>query len=330
MNYLTKMEAAARMNRLGKARLPFLFVVDYEQARCLVLQREEIDPEKLLYDIDGKSNFPADTPLRIPQREVTWQAFPQAEDRYAASFEKVAAAIHAGNSYLVNLTCATPIETNLTLPEIFFRASAKYRLWLRNCFVVFSPEIFVRMADGKISSFPMKGTIDAALPDACRRILEDPKEAAEHATIVDLIRNDLSMVATDVQVPRYRYVERLQTNKGTLLQVSSEVSGSLPAGWRRQVGDLLFALLPAGSVTGAPKQKTLEVIAAAESYTRGFYTGVMGYFDGERLDSAVMIRFVEQQPDGRLLYKSGGGITSRSNCRSEYNEMKQKVYVPIY
>ncbi|WP_347394690.1 chorismate-binding protein, partial [Parabacteroides leei] len=92
---------------------------------------------------------------------------------------------------------------------------------------------------------------------------------------------------------------------------------------------ILFCLLPAGSITGAPKKKTMEIIEEAETYERGFYTGVMGYFDGNRLDSAVMIRFLEQEGN-RLLFKSGGGITSQSDLQSEYNEMKQKVYVPIY
>mgnify|MGYP000682968536 FL=1 len=81
-------------------------------------------------------------------------------------------------------------------------------------------------------------------------------------------------------------------------------------------GEILFSLLPAGSITGAPKKKTLEIIAEAETYERGFYTGVMGYFDGSSLDSAVMIRFVEQEGD-RMYFKSGGGITCRSEVESE-------------
>ena len=114
------------------------------------------------------------------------------------------------------------------------------------------------------------------------------------------------------------------------MQVSSEIRGRLAGGWQAEVGDLFFRLLPAGSITGAPKKKTMEIIAEAETYERGFYTGVMGYFDGNSLDSAVMIRFLEQQTDGSLIFKSGGGITSQSDLTSEYNEMKQKVYVPIY
>ena len=74
----------------------------------------------------------------------------------------------------------------------------------------------------------------------------------------------------------------------------------------------------------------MQIIREAEAYDRGFYTGVTGYFDGRNLDSAVLIRFLEQQPDGTKVFKSGGGITFRSKARNEYEEMKQKVYVPLY
>ena len=95
------------------------------------------------------------------------------------------------------------------------------------------------------------------------------------------------------------------------------------------LGEILFRLLPAGSITGAPKYKTIEIIEQAEEYERGFYTGITGYFDGRKLDSAVMIRFIEEQ-NGQIFFKSGGGITCKSDLENEYNEMKQKVYVPIY
>ncbi len=85
-------------------------------------------------------------------------------------------------------------------------------------FTVFSPEIFIRIHQGKISSYPMKGTIDASIPFAAQLLINDPKETAEHATIVDLIRNDLSMVAERVSVSRYRYIDRLQTNRGVFFR----------------------------------------------------------------------------------------------------------------
>ena len=126
----------------------------------------------------------------------------------------------------------------------------------------------------------------------------------------------------------------MQTNRGTILQTSSEIQGILPDNYLENLGNIIFRLLPAGSITGAPKTKTMQIISEAETYERGFYTGVMGYFDGNNLDSAVMIRFVEQEGD-RMYFKSGGGITCRSEAQSEYheseyNEVIQKIYVPIY
>ncbi|MEG1749669.1 MAG: aminodeoxychorismate synthase component I [Tannerellaceae bacterium] len=329
MKSYTRNEALLRMNQFGAEGRPFVFMIDYKQETAYIEEPAAIDPNEWLYQLNGFSNV-AVTGTRLPKGfSFHWQKHPLSFECYADSFHTVTRQIRAGNSYLVNLTCATPVETNLTIKEIFHYAIAPYKVWLKDRFVVFSPEIFIRLVDGHIYSYPMKGTLDASLPDACTRLLSDPKEAAEHATIVDLIRNDLSQVATSVTVSRYRYIDELQTNSGRLLQVSSEISGRLPEDWTSRLGELLFCQLPAGSITGAPKVKTRQIIAEAEGYERGFYTGVMGYFDGWSLDSAVMIRFIEQTADG-LLFKSGGGITSQSDLLSEYNEMKQKVYVPIY
>jgi para-aminobenzoate synthetase component 1 len=174
----------------------------------------------------------------------------------------------------------------------------------------------------------MKGTIDASFPNAEHVILSDPKEAAEHATIVDLIRNDISMVADKVWVERYRYIEPIETNQKKLLQVSSEIAGILPDEFDCEFGDLLLKLLPAGSISGAPKPSTLKIIKDAEGYERGYYTGIMGYFDGENFESAVMIRYIENQ-NGKFVFKSGGGITARSDAHSEYQELIDKVYLPF-
>jgi para-aminobenzoate synthetase component I len=174
----------------------------------------------------------------------------------------------------------------------------------------------------------MKGTIDASSPGAEDTILNDAKETAEHNTIVDLIRNDLSMVARDVQVDRFRYIDKIVTHEKTLLQVSSEISGTLPEGYHSELGSIFKKLLPAGSVSGAPKTKTLQIISEAENYSRGFYTGVFGYYNGLTLDSGVMIRFIYND-NGKLTFCSGGGITINSKPEAEYNELIDKVYVPF-
>ena len=110
------------------------------------------------------------------------------------------------------------------------------------------------------------------------------------------------------------------------MQVSSEIVGELPDDWHAQLGDVFERLLPAGSVSGAPKQKTVEIIEDTEAQARGFYTGVCGYFDGKKLDSGVMIRFIEQTENG-LVFRSGGGVTCFSDARAEYDEMIDKVYL---
>lgn len=333
MKEYSKEEAITRMNEWAREREPFVFIINYAQDCSFVERVSSINTEELLYDLNGYSNVGdlskktfADGGLT---RSILWEASPISYVHYKQEFDCVRAHILEGNSYLTNLTAATPVATNVGLKEIFYRSKALYRLYLKDCFVVFSPEIFVQIQEGKISSFPMKGTIDAALPNAQQLLLNDGKEAAEHATITDLIRNDLSGVSTHVSVERYRYVDRLQTNRGPILQTSTEICGDLPNDYLEYLGDIVFKLLPAGSITGAPKKKTMEIIAEAEDYDRGFYTGVMGFFDGKRLDSAVMIRFLEQTEEG-LLFKSGGGITSQSVAENEYEELKQKVYVPIY
>lgn len=172
----------------------------------------------------------------------------------------------------------------------------------------------------------MKGTIDAEIPNAREQIMKNEKESAEHATIVDLIRNDLSMVAKDVHVARYRYYEIIKTNERQIGQVSSEIKGDLDPGFEKNIGEIIFSQLPAGSVSGAPKKKTLEIIKEVEEMDRGYYTGISGYFANGVLDSCVLIRFIDENGH----YRSGGGITSRSEASIEYQEMIDKVYVPVY
>lgn len=133
-----------------------------------------------------------------------------------------------------------------------------------------------------IRSYPMKGTIDAALPDAEARLLEDYKERCEHYTIVDLIRNDLNRIADRVRVERFRYVEKIATLRGEILQTSSEIAGDLRSGWRQELGDLLFSLLPAGSISGAPKPATLRLIRDAEGVPQGILYGGIRLFRRSR------------------------------------------------
>jgi para-aminobenzoate synthetase component I len=324
---LSRDSAVRKINDFAAKGLPFLFVIDFTMTRFVVLSPAEAAEEEIYFDIRGVSNRKNEVlPFLIPP--FAFEIKPVSFEEYETSYHRLLKHLNRGDTYLANLTFPTEIITSLSLEDIFRFGNAPFKLFFRNNFVVFSPEDFIRIRDRQIFSYPMKGTIDASLPDAAERIMANKKESFEHNTIVDLIRNDLSMVSTNVRVNRFRYLERVKTNRNELFQVSSEICGDLPEDFLPHLGKIIVALLPAGSVTGAPKEKTLEIIHEIEKYERGFYTGVFGYFDGQNLDSAVMIRFIEYSGE-KIIFKSGGGITALSNAQNEYEELIQKIYVPL-
>ena len=319
---LKRKQAIETLNSLGEQHIPFSFYCDY-MGETWNIQAGSVNPKKPFYLSIGTENHISDQPtnIKLTKHPITFNAFELA-------FEQVIQEINQGNSFLTNLTFETPIEVDRTLEQLYNNTSAKYRLYVPGEFVVFSPETFVRIEDGLIKSYPMKGTIDADIEKANEKILLDPKETAEHVTIVDLIRNDLSQVANEVEVTKFRFIDKINTSEKALLQVSSEVVGKLSTDWRLMIGTILSSLLPAGSISGAPKPSTIQIINRAENYDRGFYTGICGHFDGEKLDSGVMIRFIKSVKDQHY-YCSGGGITSFSDVHKEYQEMIDKIYIPI-
>jgi para-aminobenzoate synthetase component I len=312
------------MNRLGQEKVPFLFMVDFEMMNPVIIRLNEVDPKEILYSIQGFTNAISKT----NPGSIKIDKSPGSLLDYKKKFDKVLAHLEYGDTFLTNLTVATEVALSCSLHDIFHQSEAKYKLLYKNQFLVFSPETFVQIRDGKIYAYPMKGTIDAAIENAKEKILSNKKELAEHVTIVDLIRNDLSQVASHINVIRFRYIDEVRTWEKNLLQVSSEVCGDLDKDYANYLGSILLKLLPAGSVSGAPKPKTLEIIRAVEEELRGYYTGVFGYFNGRDLDSGVMIRFIENRA-GKYFYRSGGGITTQSDVESEYQETIDKVYVPV-
>ena len=322
MNWLSKEDGFKAIDTLGKQGIPFLFIVSYDKTKIFAQALDKLD-EDIYYKLETWRNYPVkkrEKPCRFSKNPVD---FPT----YLKAFNRIIEEISSGNTYLLNLTFKTYIETNYSLEEIFTYAKAKYKLFFKNQFICFSPEKFVEIEENTISTYPMKGTIDANIPNAKETILQNSKEMAEHVMIVDLMRNDLGIIGTDVKVEKFRYVEKIQAGKKELLQVSSKITALLPSKWRDSIGSLLSQLLPAGSITGTPKKSTVQIIQDVENFERGFYTGVFGVFDGKSLRSGVMIRFIEQEENG-LYYKSGGGITIDSNAKSEYEELIDKIYLP--
>jgi para-aminobenzoate synthetase component 1 len=321
---MQKNEAIQKINKAFCKREALFFAISFDMNHCWAGTPEEARQNGILFDFNNKKNYPDHVHEKV---DIQLQKYPAGFAGYKKSFNTVISNINRGNSYLVNLTASTPVETETTLPGIFHNANAKYRLLFKNDFVVFSPETFIRIAGNEISTYPMKGTIDASLPNASNTILNSHKEMAEHATIVDLLRNDLSRHATNVSVERFRYIDTIHSNHKKLLQVSSQICGHIEDEQLKSIGNVIFDMLPAGSISGAPKKETLKIIEQAETHRRGYYTGIAGFYDGHTLDSCVLIRFIENQ-NGKLVYKSGGGITSQSNATDEYNELIDKIYVP--
>lgn len=314
------------MDELSLKKVPFFFMVDFLLEKVVVFQKNEIEEESLLIDFQNFKNMKT---TEAENAEIELKILSESAEIYRKGFHFVQDNLRQGNSYLTNYTMKSEIAINLTLKEIFYHSKAKYKVWYNDEFVFFSPETFVEIIDGQIYTHPMKGTIEASIENAVEILKNDVKEKAEHFTVVDLLRNDLSMVADEVQVDEFQRIDFIKTQQKDLYAMSSKISGKLKPEFQNKIGTVMKTLLPAGSILGAPKPKTLEIIAEAENYDRGFYTGVCGWFDGENLDSCVMIRFIEKE-NGKLFFKSGGGITHLSKFADEYKEMKNKIYVPIH
>ncbi len=262
-----------------------------------------------------------------------------APDEYAAAFAEVQQQLLAGNSYEVNLTYRAETRSDLSPAAAYLRLRAVnpapyagflqhdvpgHRAWLLSS----SPERYALVtADRVLETKPIKGTTqraddpaaDAALRD---RLATDPKYRSENLMIVDLLRNDLSMVCAPgtVEVPVLMEVESYPS----VHQLVSTVRGRLADGVSTM--GALRALFPAGSMTGAPKLRTMQVIDAVEATPRGAYAGAFGWIAADgRADLGVVIRSLTTSGDGRYVFGTGGGITVRSDLEEEYAESRWKA-----
>lgn len=313
------------MNEAFNKGQSFLFGFDYELKKGFFYLNPKTT-KNILWRVGHNSNSELFTQDYRPGSFFNSLQMPYRE--YEKRFQIIRHHLQHGNSFLANLTVRTPIHTDYTFEELYFKSNSRYALCIPNKMICFSPETFVTIKNNIISCNPMKGTISGQIPNAQEIILNDYKEQAEHYTIVDFVRSELSRVATNVNVTNLRYIDKLKTSKGDILQVSSRIQAQLMPPYNTQIGDLFFQLLPAASICGAPKEATLNAIKQAEELTRGYYTGVFGYYDGHELESAVMIRYIEQDKN-KLYFRSGGGITVNSSCKDEYDEVLAKVYLPF-
>ncbi len=321
---MNKKEIQNKLNKFGSSKEPFLFLLSYDLNHFFIEKLSNLN-NQIKFEINQKSD------LRNIHK-TSMQKFPISFEEYKKKFNYLQEQIRDGNTYLCNLTSKTQIKTEYSLDEIYKNVQSIFKIRFQNKddnFVCFSPEKFVQINDDKIFTYPMKGTIDSSISNAKEKILANKKEMAEHTMVVDLLRNDLGIVATNVRVDDFRYIDEINAGDKKLLQVSSKISAKLESNWHEKIGDIFVSLLPAGSISGTPKRKTVEILEKIEAYERKFYTGIFGYFDGKELQSFVLIRFIEEDKDGNKYYKSGGGITCDSDVFEEYQELIDKVYLPF-
>jgi len=187
-----------------------------------------------------------------------------------------------------------------------------------------SPEAQLKINSGKATINPIAGTFKRTGDDnrdneLARQLCADPKENAEHIMLVDLARNDLSRHGNNVKVEKYREVQFYSH----VIHLVSTVSGQLKQ--PSEVVDMMMATFPAGTLSGAPKYKAMELIDTYENQGRGYYGGAIGFIDLQyNLNHAIMIRTFLSK-NNRLFYQAGAGIVSVSNEESELNEVNNKL-----
>lgn len=256
------------------------------------------------------------------------------QEQYAAAFAQVQAMIRAGDIYQANLSfdCTVPVSGDMRALYAALRPHSQAghgalvmtgEHWLLS----FSPELFFTLDGDRLTTRPMKGTAlrdsDAGRDAAnAQELRSDPKQRAENLMIVDLLRNDLSRVAVpgSVAVPQLFEIEHYPT----VLQMTSTVTGRLRP--ELDAVDVLAALFPCGSITGAPKLRAMEIIHAIEGRARGAYTGAIGHLDPNgdaEFNVAIRTICVEYDSSAASL-GLGSGVVSDSVCADEWRECLDK------
>jgi len=203
-------------------------------------------------------------------------------------------------------------------PYLFFFDYGDYKL------MGSSPESQLVIQDGKAVVHPIAGTFkrtgdEKTDHEAAERLLKDPKENAEHVMLVDLARNDLSRICDEVVVSQYKKVQYYSH----VIHLVSEVTAHVKEGTNPFL--LLAKTFPAGTLSGAPKFKAMQLIDGNEPTARSYYGGALGFmgFDGS-CNHAIMIRTFLSK-DNTLTYQAGAGIVTASNPKSELQEVKNKL-----
>jgi anthranilate synthase component 1 len=253
-------------------------------------------------------------------------------EEYHAAVNKAKAYITAGDIFQLVPSQRFTSKFNLS-PFAFYRSLRHlnpspflFYLQLDKFHIIgSSPEILVRLQNGKVTIRPIAGTRprgkDAADDEALAKdLLADQKEIAEHLMLLDLGRNDVGRVSKGGSV---KVTERMKIEKYShVMHIVSNVEGDIAEG--KDAVDALAAGFPAGTVSGAPKIRAMEIIDEIEKTKRKFYAGAIGYFSGSQMDSCIALRTALIK-DGKIHLQAGGGVVADSDPESEYQETINKA-----
>jgi len=270
-------------------------------------------------------------PITLPK---SWQELTTAEE-YKAAIEHIHHHIRQGDTYQVNYT--VQLQQNLTADpfaiynRLVVEQNAHYNAFIQHddvSIISISPELFFKKDGDKLTTRPMKGTTNRGLTTEtdlaqARWLAQDQKNRSENMMIVDLLRNDMNRISKigSEDVKSLCQVEQYST----VWQMTSTIETQLLT--NRSLCDVFQALFPCGSITGAPKIATMEIIKKVEKQPRGVYCGAIGILvpQGPSIFN-VAIRTLQME-ETKAIYGVGGGITWDSNWESEYEETKQKAAV---
>jgi para-aminobenzoate synthetase/4-amino-4-deoxychorismate lyase len=280
--------------------------------------------------LQGAADLPVTNRIsqEVPARFAELVDLAIAKEDYCAKIQEIKQYIAAGETYQVNFTDRVCVATKLSVDQAFGallqQQPVAYSALLNvagHHILSLSPELFFRIEGDRIVVRPMKGTMPRGLDisedaEASLRLQRDEKNRSEHVMIVDLLRNDLGRICTmgSVQVEDIFSVEKYET----LLQMTSTITGTLRRGLSYY--EIFRAIFPSGSITGAPKIRTMRIIHELEQSQRGIYTGAIGHIspDGSAIFNVAIRTLVLK--DGEAQMGVGGGIIADSEPSDEYEE----------
>ncbi len=288
-------------------KLPFFYFGIFSQKKLVNLNYFQNNKDKfVLYDLQDNISF----------------------DEYKSNIKKIKDLLKNGETYQINYCFKKKFrfagDAFALFLELLENQNTDYSAFIKYNninFLSLSPELFFSIKKNKIKMKPMKGTVIKGSGENLKKI-KDEKNLAENIMIVDLIRNDLGKICeiNSIKVPEKFTVEKYKT----VYQMTSTITGKLKKNIK--FSEIIAALFPSGSVTGAPKRRSMQIINSLEKEQRGIYTGTIGYFHKNRAVFNICIRTpVIDSDSGRGEIGIGSGIVYDSNSKKEYKECQGKA-----